>query len=167
MEATKHSFSAIQQEIAAMLDVPDEELTDGQKIAMDAYLNELASMEADKVDAFGQFVRVQAAIADACRKESQRLAVRARTAENRLENMKGHYMFVMRQNGLKKVSGSVYTLQTRESKSVVVPDDVTMLPVEYQRIKAEANKEAIKRALTSGIVVPGCQIVVKESLQIK
>ena len=49
------SFSNILDEISAMLSIPDEELTDEQRAAMDAYLNDLARAEADKVDAFGSF----------------------------------------------------------------------------------------------------------------
>ena len=49
------SFSDIQDEISSMLSIPDEELTDDQRAAMAAYLDELAGQEADKVDAFGSF----------------------------------------------------------------------------------------------------------------
>lgn len=35
------SFDAIQQEIANILDIPDEELTDEQRLAVEDYLNEL------------------------------------------------------------------------------------------------------------------------------
>lgn len=55
------SFDAIQDEIAAMLDVADDDLTDEQRQAMDAYLDELAQAEADKVDAFAGFIRQEAA----------------------------------------------------------------------------------------------------------
>lgn len=44
------TFNEIQQEIAGMLSIPDEELTPEQREAMDAYIDELAKLEADKVD---------------------------------------------------------------------------------------------------------------------
>ena len=44
------TFNEIQQEIAGMLSIPDEELTPEQREAMDAYMDELAKVEADKVD---------------------------------------------------------------------------------------------------------------------
>ena len=50
------SFVAIQDEISAMLSVPDEDLTDEQRALMCEYLDELGSQEQDKVDAFAQFV---------------------------------------------------------------------------------------------------------------
>lgn len=67
------TFQQIQEEIASMLSVPDEELTDEQRAAMDAYLDDLGDMESAKVDAFGQFLKIQSSVADACKKESQRL----------------------------------------------------------------------------------------------
>ena len=58
------TFANIQTEIAAMLEVADEDLTPEQQSAMDQYLNDLAGQEADKVDAFAGFIREQAARAE-------------------------------------------------------------------------------------------------------
>ena len=68
------TFNEIQQEIAGMLSIPDEELTPEQREAMDAYMDELAKVEADKVDGFGQFLKIQSALAEACKEEAKRLA---------------------------------------------------------------------------------------------
>ena len=46
------NFADIQTEIAAMLDIPDEELTDEQRQVMEDYLDELGVAEAAKVDGF-------------------------------------------------------------------------------------------------------------------
>ena len=43
------TFNEIQQEIAGMLCIPDEELTPEQREAMNVYIDELAKLEADKV----------------------------------------------------------------------------------------------------------------------
>ena len=68
------TFNEIQQELAGMLSIPDEELTPEQREAMDAYMDELAKLEADKVDGFGQFLKIQSALAEACKEEARRLA---------------------------------------------------------------------------------------------
>lgn len=72
------TFNEIQQEIAGMLSIPDEELTPEQREAMDAYMDELAKVEAGKVDGFGQFLKIQAALADACKEEAKRLIAKAK-----------------------------------------------------------------------------------------
>jgi len=107
------TFNEIQQEIAGMLSIPDEELTPEQREAMDAYMDELAKVEADKVDGFGQFLKIQAALADACKEEAKRLIAKAKAAEASLARLKEHYTFTLRSNGLKKVSGNAYTISVR------------------------------------------------------
>lgn len=104
------TFDQIQTEILAMISIPDEELTDDQRAMMDAYLDELGRQEAAKVDAFAQFLKIQAATADACKKEASRLSDKARTAENRIAWLKAKYLDIMQANGLRKVQGNAYTL---------------------------------------------------------
>ena len=96
------TFNEIQQEIAGMLCIPDEELTPEQREAMNVYIDELAKLEADKVDGFGQFLKIQAALADACKKEARRLAAKARTAESRLAWLKEHYTIALRETASRK-----------------------------------------------------------------
>lgn len=163
------SFDAIQQEIAGMLSVPDEELTDEQQAMMNAYLDELGQQEAAKVDAFGQFLRIQSATAEACKKEAQRLASKAQTAESRIAWLKAKYLNIMQTNGLRKVQGNSYTLSVRESEAVAVPQDVSGLPELYLRRKEtiEADKAVIKEALAAGQEVPGCELRKSYSLQVR
>ena len=162
------SFSNILDEISSMLSIPDEELTNEQRAAMDAYLNELAGQESDKVDAFGSFIRVESARAEACKKEAQRLANKARTAESRISYLKHLYLCTMQSNGLKKVQGSAYTLSIREADSVDVTD-VAALPDVYLRRKetVEPDKAILKEALKGGLEIPGASLVKTSSLQIR
>lgn len=163
------SFEAIQQEIAGMLSIPDDELTDEQRAAMNAYLNELGMQEADKVDAFGQFLRIQSATAEACKKEASRLASKGKTAESRIAWLKAKYLDIMQANGLRKVQGNAYTLSVKESEAVAVPLDISSLPAFFIRRKEtiEADKAVIKEALKAGQEVPGCELRKSYSLQIR
>lgn len=162
------TFDQIQNEIASMLDIPDEELTDEQRQAMDDYLAELADMEVAKVDGFGQFVKVQSALADACTKEAQRLARKANSATRRISWLKKSYLEIMFQRGLKKVCGNAYAISIRDSETVVV-ESPDALPAIYVREKVtrEPDKGVIKEALKGGLEVPGCYIQQMHSLQIR
>ena len=115
------TFAQIQAQIESMLSIPDDMLTDEQRTTMDAYLDELGQQEADKVDAFGQFLRLQTARAEAMKEEAKRLSAAAKCIENRLERLKLYYVGVLRVNKLQRVSGNVYTLSTRKSERVEVP----------------------------------------------
>ena len=162
------SFSDICDETSSMLSIPDEDLTDEQRAAMDAYLNDLARAEADKVDAFGQFVRIESAKADACKKEAQRLANKAKTAEGRISYLKHLYLCTMQTNGLKKVQGSSYTLSIREADSVDVTD-IAALPDMYVKIDTtvKPDKVVLKEALKGGLEIPGASLVKTSSLLIR
>ena len=161
------SFSSIEQEISNMLDIPDEQLSDEQKAALDAYLNELGSQEASKIDNFALFVRLESARAEALRAEAQRLSSRARTAENRIAHLKMQYMQAITQAGLQGVKGNVYRLSIRGTDVVKITDDA-VLPSEYVRTKTtvEPDKTAIREALKSGQEVPGAALVKSFSLQV-
>lgn len=152
------TFNEIQQEIAGMLCIPDEELTPEQREAMNVYIDELAKLEADKVDGFGQFLKIQAALADACKEESRRLAW-----------LKEHYTIALRENGLKKVSGNAYTISVRETEAVAVTAQMEELPELYRRTKTtvEPDKPTIKEALKGGLTIPGCALVKTYSLQVR
>lgn len=162
------TFEQIQEEISAMLSIPDEDLTDEQRAAMDAYLDELAGQEADKVDAFGQFLRLEQARIESARHEANRLAKKAKTAAERIAWLKHKYLCTMQTNGLKKVQGSAYTLSIREADSVDVTD-VAALPDMYLRRKesVEPDKAMLKEALKGGLEIPGATLVKTSSLQIR
>lgn len=163
------TFEQIQSEIASMLSIPDDELTPEQRAAMDAYMDELATAEQNKVDGFGQFIKLQSALAEACKEEAKRLAAKAKAAESRLAFLKELYTTSMRTNGLKKLSGNAYTISVREADSVAVTAQVDALPEIYRRVKTtvEPEKSMIKEALKGGLTIPGCQLVKTYSLQVR
>lgn len=152
-----------------MLSIPDEELTPRQREAMDAYMDELAKVEADKVDGFGQFLKIQSALADACKEEAKRLIAKAKAAEASLARLKEHYTTTLRTNGLKKVSGNAYTISVMESDAVAVTGRTEELPELYRRTKTTVEPEngLIKEALKGGLTVPGCALVKTYSLQVR
>lgn len=163
------TFEQIETEIAGMLTVPDEELTEEQRAVMDDYLDELAGQEAQKVDGFGRFVKMQTAFAEAYKKEGQRLLSKAKSAEARLAYLKARYLEIMQGHGLRKVNGDAYTLSVRESEVVSITQRFEDLPEAYLRRKTtlEPDKTAIKAALKAGTAIPGCDLVRVYNLQIR
>lgn len=166
------TFMAIQEEISNMLDIPDAELTDEQKITMDAYLTELGQQEASKVDSFAGFIRKQTAIAEAIKQESQHLADKAKAIQNKIDRMKEHYLAVMRFHGLKKIQGDIYSIGVRESTRVNVTNFDALVkdnnPVWIkEEVTYKPDKKAIKEALNGGMEVPGCMLEKGYSLNIR
>ena len=161
------TFSSIQEEISAMLALPDDELDLEQRQLMDAYLNSLGTLEARKIDNFCQFLRMESARIDALRAESQRLAGMARTAEKRITYLKTSYLGIMQTHGIyDRIRGSVYTLSIR-TIPVVVVDEPDLVPQEFWNVKEERSidKMMVKSRLKAGHAVPGCSLKNSYTLQ--
>lgn len=161
------SFSQIQEEVRAMLDIDESELTDEQKETLCAYLDELGDQEASKVDSFGQFLRIESARAEALKAEAARLASKARTAANRIAFLKAKYLDTMQRNGLTNVRGQVYALSVRATDVVTITNEA-ILPERYvvEKTMIMPDKMAIKDALKKGEAIPGAILDKSYSLRV-
>jgi hypothetical protein len=96
--------------------------------------------------------------------EAKRLLDAARVYDKSVERLEDNLLSSVVQLG--NIKTNFVSISTRRNKSVEISDDAE-LPLQYQRVKIEANKTAIKEALESGIDVPGATIVEKFSLLIR
>ena len=172
------SFEAIQYEIQNILETYDSpendmgeyslQLNEEQQAELDDYLEMLGTQEAEKVDGFAQFLKISEAQQAALKAEADRLAKRAKSLENTRNYLKMRYLQVMEKHGLKKVSGSTYTLSRRATKCVQIinendiPDDLWR-----EKVPREPAKQDIMALLKSGKEVPGCQLEESVSLQVR
>lgn len=161
------TFAQIQAEIANILDVPEEQMTEEQKAAWDAYADELGNMQADKIDAYSQARRLGLAQADDIEEEGKRLIAKARAMRNSFARSDKYVLFHMEANGEKKISGKHYSISRRENTFVNVKDE-NVLPAEYVRttVTTAPDKAAIKAALKDGVEVPGAELAKSYSLQV-
>jgi hypothetical protein len=134
---------------------------------MCSYLDELGGQEADKVDAFGSFLRLESARAEALKAEAQRLASKARTAANRIAFLKAKYMDAMQRNGLRQVRGQVYALTVRSTDIVTITNEA-ILPERFvvEKTTIMPDKMAIKDALKKGEDIPGAILDKSYSLRV-
>jgi hypothetical protein len=153
------SFAEIEREIRNILSIPDEELTDEQRQAFEEYAEMLAGQEEDKVDGFVAFIRSEDARADFLREEAKRLTNAARCIESKLARLKTHYQYTMQSHGLKRVNGKAYSVSLRATPVVLVENE-QQVPTIFWRTKTETSidKTAVRDALKSGAVVPGCSL---------
>lgn len=161
------TFADIQAELAMVLSIPEEELTEEQKALLPEYIAFLKGQERDKIDAFWSFIKEEEGRAESVKALSKRLASKAATIQKRLDDLRGLYLHIMRSNGLKKVSGNAYTLSIRTDKKVDVFDQ-NLVPEEFLRVipeSREVDKNAAKTALKEGRDVPGCTLVESYSLR--
>jgi hypothetical protein len=98
------------------------------------------------------------------KREAKRLLDAARTYDKSIERLEDNLLSSVVQLG--NIKTNFVSISTRRNKSVEIAEDAE-LPIEYQRVKTEPNKSAIKEALELGIDVPGATIVEKFSLLIR
>lgn len=162
------SFADITHELQNIMDVDSADFTDEQSQAWYSYMDELTKAREDKIDAFCSFIRVEIAKAKAIRDESAYLAKKAKAIENKVDWLKSHYMSVMAQSNTTKVEGTTHSISIRNSKSVSIENGaLETLPDAYKKVTIEPLKAEIKKALEAGERIDGCEIVERQTLNIR
>lgn len=172
----KLSFEAIQDAIEYVMEKmymgEDDEFTEAlapsQSEELNALLDELFEARKEKADGIAQYILIEKGNIEKLRKESQRLASRARSKENTLNFLTSGWLARMEQSGVKKVEGNTYTLSRRCTKVCKVVDEA-IIPDEWWNV-TETRKPAktdILNAMKSGTEVPGCTIGESYSLSAK
>jgi DNA repair exonuclease SbcCD ATPase subunit len=98
--------------------------------------------------------------------EIERLRDMKKQTEKEVERIKNYLSLAVDQFG--NFETGLHKISNRISKSVEVTD-CNQLPKEYIKEKIEINpdKTAIKKAIESGVDIPGALLVTKSNLQIK
>lgn len=148
----------ISEEILNCVDMETGEIIDTEK------LRELQMEFDDKVEGIALWIKNLLSDAAAIKEEKDKLAERQRVCENKAKSLKEYLSVFL---GGQKFKTPKVSISYRKSKSVDVKD-ITVLPEEYLKYsEPTANKTEIKKAIESGIDVPGCEIVESQNMQIK
>lgn len=99
-------------------------------------------------------------------KEIKRLTELKKQKKNTQDRLKETLTNAMLEFGIEKIKGETFQLSFRESESVEITDE-TLIPLDYQRVKMEVDKVAIKKAIKNNEFVPGAELIKKQNLQIK
>lgn len=129
-----------------------------------AELDELTRQEGAALADLACAVKEQRADADAVRAEARRLAERARALDARVDRLTAVLEQRVGPDGLRdpRVTARWYT---RPTIGLLVPAE--QLPAEYQRVKVEPDKLALKQVLMNGGEVPGAALGQSRGLTIR
>ncbi len=97
--------------------------------------------------------------------EIKSLAERKRVTGNKKDRWKAYIAANM--DPREKLSDARAALSWKESKAVDLEVEPEKLPAQFQRVKVEADKSAIKDALNKGETVEGARLVTRQNLQVK
>ncbi|MDK0687158.1 siphovirus Gp157 family protein [Clostridium perfringens] len=100
--------------------------------------------------------------------EIKRLSALKKQKENAVKKLKEYVEFEMNGIGLNKVEGKLFKISFRKSKVVKVLDE-TKIPKEFIKVKTteSISKTDLGKALKSGEVIEGAELVENKTLQIK
>lgn len=100
--------------------------------------------------------------------EIKRLSVLKKQKENAVKKLKEYVEFEMNGIGLNKVEGKLFKISFRKSKVVKVIDE-TKIPKEFIKVKTteSISKTDLGKALKSGEIIEGAELVENKTLQIK
>lgn len=131
-----------------------------------AEIEGLQMERADKLENWGLWIKNRRAELDAVKTEIDALTERKKALEHNIEVSQEHYKGYL--NGEKLSTGRI-SVSYRKSSSVEFDGDVEALPdgLKTVRVEVRPNKPEIKKAIASGLNVPGARIVEKVGLVIK
>lgn len=146
---------------SAILDCVDVET--GEIFDEDKF--EELSLERDaKIENICLWIKNLKAEAEALKAEKDTFAQRQKVAENKMESLKRYISSYL--DGTKFESAKV-KVTFRKSESLEISEDA-IVPDEYLRFKEpEVNKTELKKAIKSGVEVPGVALVTNNNIQIK
>lgn len=99
--------------------------------------------------------------------EYERMKAKADSAKKNIERLKSRMLNYFEATGKKKETIGLFTVATRESKAVNIIDE-NLIPSQYfEQQKPKLLKREILNDLKSGEEIPGAEIQINHSVQIK
>lgn len=147
----------INREIMECWDETTGEILDVQKFdAMQLALE-------DKLEGIGCYIKNLEAEAAALKAEEQAFAARRKRAENKAASLKNYLSGYLQGCPFETLRVKV---SFRKSESLEVSESA-VIPEEYLKYSVDVNKAELKKAVKSGLVLDGVQLVQKQNIQIK
>lgn len=121
-----------------------------------------------KTDSVGRYIKNLDAFTTALKEEEAKLAQRRKIAEKKLDYLKQLLTSCMDASGRDKYESATVKISFRKSTQVNIFDEKA-LPEAFvtEVITTKADKTAIKKAIQSGVVVTGAELLENRNIQIK
>lgn len=120
----------------------------------------------DKLDNSQRYILTLNGEADILAKEIKRLQAKKTALENKADRLSEMMKNAILSSGENKFKTSLYSFNIKKTESVEVRD-LDVIPRAYLRLKKEADKAAIKKALKNGDIIDGVYLSEKLSLGVK
>jgi septal ring factor EnvC (AmiA/AmiB activator) len=145
------------------------EYLDAEEIDEQTVHDTLESIGADeKIDSYCKIIKSYEDDISNIDNEIARLKARKERAEKNIDRMKAALDGFMQATRQDKAKTKLFTISYRKSTSVEILDQ-ERIPLQYRKVKIEESpdKSAIKKVLSEGGTVAGCQLKENKNIQIK
>ena len=142
----------------------EEEMLQAEKYLIDAEV-ELS----DKVENIAKFIKNLEAERDAFKKESDRLATKAKSFDNKVTNLKRYLKDNLEVAGVDKVKGNLFTVSLRNNPISLDLSSEQHIPMEFKRTPEPVvnKRELLKYIKETGETFEGVELKRTRSLIIK
>lgn len=121
--------------------------------ALEKWIKEYEWQQREKIDAYGGMIASMKADMEAIQEEVERLNIRSRIINNRIERLKAMAKFAMEMRGIRKLEGVKFTISIQKNGGKppleLLVEDPEKLPLEFVKIVRQPDKDAIRAALES------------------
>lgn len=98
--------------------------------------------------------------------EASKLAGRASAMKNGAKRFRAAILEIMKLRAIKKIKTLTHSVVISKKSAIEIFDDEALQSTGYVLLKATPDKKAIKKAIDSGLGVPGARLVETESVRI-
>ena len=157
----------LKAEYQQLMDAIDQYASENEGLIpddIDTMLSEIEEDHHNKMVSCACLVKNLEADSAALKKEEKALASRRQSSDKKAEAFK-RYMAAYAIPGV-KINDPRAAISWRKSAVTEIVNE-NLIPQDYHKISVSYDKSAIKKAINSGVEVPGASIVEKLNLQIK
>lgn len=137
------------------------------EIDITAALAEVDGELEDKLENIAKLIRNLEAEAKAYEDEEKRLKAQKQATKNRIESLKRYVKGSLETIGKDKVEAGIFKWSLQNGPGRVEITDETKIPEEYFVTEVKPLKSEIKKAIESGVITEGAEIVRDKSLRLR
>ncbi len=162
-----YEISERYRNIAALMD----DMSEDYATELTSALDEIQVEFEDKAQNIAALIKNIESDVDGYKAEEQRMANRRRAIERRVSALKNYLLINMQSCGISKVAGIIPVAVRNNPPSVDITDiEALRENIEFWKPRkwdeSEIDKTAVKEALKAGGIVPGAELIQKQSVRV-
>ncbi len=137
------------------------------EVAVAAAMDAVDAALEEKLESTAKVIRNLEAEADGLEVEEKRLKARKMAVKNRIADIKGYVQGNLEAMGKDKVTSGIFKWSIQANAPSVNILDESLIPDDYWKIERKPMKTEIKKAIESGELTEGVELVRTKSLRLR